>query len=136
MRGPTEVSCRQKLRRHLLCSSKHNSLQAEGPAAIERVVSRAEVKWYGPRTPRERSRSRDDSLGPPPSEADEFDGEPEPAEDAEPAEDVADETALQYVLDEWILVPREELELISIALDVAARTIRARYNYSRGSIDV
>ena len=135
VRGSTEEICREQLRRHLSNSHLHHRLQADGPEAIERIVSCTRVQFWNPRDltehlgfdgpPRERSRSRD-SPPPRPSAARRT-GSPSPA----PSSRFHD-----WVADDVVTIPAAELIEVSIALEVAAMRIRSLVDMAAQSFDV
>ena len=137
VRGSTEEICREQLRRHLSNSHLHQRLQADGPEAIERIVSETEVKFWafsssalgsrlgfaGP--PRERSRSRD---SPPPR--------PSAARRTESPSPAPSSRFHDWVADDVVTIPAAELIEVSIALEVAAMRIRSLVDMAAQSFDV
>ena len=137
VRGSTEENCREQLRRHLSNSHLHQRLQADGPEAIERIVSETEVKFWafsssalgsrlgfaGP--PRERSRSRD---SPPPR--------PSAARRTESPSPAPSSRFHDWVADDVVTIPAAELIEVSIALEVAAMRIRSLVDMAAQSFDV
>ena len=123
MRGSTEALCRERLRRHLSNSAFHQNVQAQGPEAIERIVSDTEVKLWGAfiAEHRERSRSRD---SPPPSPS-----QNSPSQAPAPPPMIAD-------FDEFVLLPAAELMELAAALEIAAYRIRRLVDTAPTSFDV